>query len=60
MSSITQIKHKGQLNTQAAISGFYTNLYAHNPCEDSLEDVEKFLEGVHHETVSKEENKKLT
>ena len=28
--SITQIKHKGQLNAQAAISSFYNNLYAHN------------------------------
>merc|ERR1711867_306551 len=58
--SITQIKHKGQLNAEAAISSFYTNLYAHNPCKNSLEDVEKFLEGIDHETVSKEENKKLT
>ena len=51
--SITQTKHKGQLNAQAAISSFYTDLYAHNPCEDNLEDIEKFLEGIDHKTVSK-------
>ena len=58
--SVTQIKHKGQLSAQAAISNFYTNLYAHNPCKDNLEYIEKFLEGVDHKTVSKEENEKLT
>ena len=58
--SVTQNKHKGQLEAQAAISSFYTDLYAHNPCEDNLEDIEKFLEGVDHKTVSKEENDKLT
>ena len=58
--TVTQNKHKGQLNAQAAISNFYTDLYAHNPCEDNLEDIEKFLEGVDHKTVSKEENEKLT
>ena len=34
--SVTQTKHKGQLNAQAAISNFYTSLFMHNPCEDSL------------------------
>ena len=52
--SVTQTKHKGQLNAQAAISNFYTELYSHNPCDDNLEDIEEFLEGVDHETVSKE------
>ena len=58
--STTQTKQKGQLNAQAAISNFYTNLYAHNPCDDKLEDIEEFLKGVDPMTVSKEENKKLT
>ena len=58
--SSTQVKHTGQLNTQTTISNFYTTLYAHNPCQESLDDIEKFLEGVEHKTVSKEENKKLT
>ena len=58
--SVTQIKHKGQLTAQAAITDFYKELYKHNPCDDNLEDIEEFLNGVDHETVSKEENEKLT
>ena len=58
--SVTQTKHRGQLNAQAAISNFYTSLYAHNPCEDNLEDIEEFLKDIDHETVSNDENKSLT
>jgi hypothetical protein len=57
---LKQTKHKGQLNAQAAISNFYTALYAHNPCDDSLEDIEEFLKDIEHETVSDLENKSLT
>ena len=58
--SVNQIKHKGQLTAQAAITDFYKELYKHNPCADNLEDIEEFLSGVDHETVSTEENEKLT
>ena len=58
--SVTQTKHKGQLNAQAAISNFYTSLYVHNPCEDNLEDIEEFLKDIDHETVLKDKNKSLT
>ena len=57
--SVTQTKHKGQLNAQAAISNFYSALYAHNPCDDSLEDIEEFLKDIEHETVSDLENESL-
>ena len=58
--SVTQTKHKGQLNAQAAISNFYSALYAHNPCDDTLEDIEEFLKDIKHETVSDLENESLT
>ena len=52
---------KDQIREQrAAISNFYTALYAHNPCDDSLEDIEEFLKDIEHETVSDLENKSLT
>ena len=58
--SVSQTKHRGQLNAQAAISNFYTALYAHNPCDDSLEDIEEFLKDIDHSTVSADKNKSLT
>ena len=54
-----QVKHKGQLRAQNAISEFYTQLYSHNICDDKLENIEEFLKGIKHEEVSQEENDKL-